>query len=71
MLKYQPLLIDEYYLITITMLQKILYYLNPKNLFKREEGADFNLRMMHGINKISILMFLACLVYMTFRYFAR
>ena len=26
--------------------------------------SNFNLRMMHGINKISILMFLAGLVYM-------
>ena len=28
--------------------------------------TSFNLRMMHGINKISILMFLAGLIYMIF-----
>jgi hypothetical protein len=43
--------------------KKILYYLNPANLFKKEK-ADLNLRFMHGINKISILMFMICLVVM-------
>jgi hypothetical protein len=49
------------------MIEKLLYYLNPKNLFKREK-ADLNLRMMHGINKISIFMFLLCLIYMLFKF---
>jgi hypothetical protein len=52
------------------VLKKILYYLNPSNLFKKEK-ADLNLRFMHGINKISILMFLVCLVVMIARWIAR
>ncbi len=51
-------------------LQKILYYLDPRNLFKREK-VDLNLRFMHGINKISILMFLICLVVLFVRWIAR
>jgi hypothetical protein len=51
-------------------LQKILYYLDPRNLFKREK-ADLNLRFMHGINKISIFMFLICLVVLLLRWIAR
>lgn len=48
------------------LLKKILYYLNPVNLFKKEK-VDLNLRFMHGINKISILVFLICLVVMVVR----
>ena len=33
--------------------KKFLYYLNPLNLFKRNAEEGINLRMMHGINKIS------------------
>jgi len=51
-------------------LKKILHYLNPSNLFKKEEG-NFNLRMMHGINKISILMFLICIIVLLVRYLSR
>lgn len=51
--------------------KKILYYLNPLNLFKREEGAEVNLRVMHGINKISFLVFLLCLVVMAIRWASR
>lgn len=51
-------------------LKKILYYLNPINLFKKDEG-NLNLRMMHGINKISIFMFLFCLIVLLIRYIAR
>ncbi|MFN8698582.1 MAG: DUF6728 family protein [Flavobacteriales bacterium] len=52
------------------LLKRILYYLNPRNLFKREK-ADINLRFMHGINKISILMFLICVVVMIIRWVSR
>ena len=48
--------------------RKILYYLNPLNLFKREAGAEVNLRVMHGINKISFLVFLLCLLVMAIRW---
>ena len=32
---------------------------------------SFNLRMMHGINRISILMFLFCVLVMLYRAFLR
>jgi hypothetical protein len=51
-------------------LQKILYYLDPRNLFKREK-TDLNLRFMHGINKISILMFLIVVIVMIVRWIKR
>ena len=51
-------------------LQKILYYLDPRNLFKREK-VDLNLRFMHGINKISILMFLIVVIVMIVRWIKR
>jgi hypothetical protein len=50
--------------------KKILYYLNPANLFKKEK-VDLNLRFMHGINKISILMFMICLVVMFVKWISR
>jgi hypothetical protein len=33
-----------------------------------ERKSNFNLRMMHGINKISIIMFLAGMVYLVSKY---
>ncbi len=40
-------------------------------VFKKHQGADekpgINLRMMHGINRISILMFLFCLIVILIR----
>lgn len=51
--------------------KKVLYYINPLNLFKKEEGVDTNLRMMHGVNKISFLMFIACVIYMIVRFASR
>lgn len=42
-------------------LKRILTYLNPATMFKKSEH-NFNTRMMHGINRISIFMFLACLI---------
>jgi hypothetical protein len=47
-------------------LKRILYYLNPVTLFKPSD-PNLNLRFMHGINRISILMFLACIVVMVVR----
>ncbi len=47
------------------MLQKLLHYLNPLTLFRKSSAEDkpnINLRMMHGINRISIFMFLIALV---------
>lgn len=51
-------------------LKRILYYLNPATLFGRS-NADFNLRFMHGINRISILLFLFCIVVMVVRALTR
>ena len=48
------------------MIKKFLYYLNPRNLFRRDKEAGIDLRVMHGINKISIMMFVLCLIYMTY-----
>lgn len=51
------------------MLKKFLYYINPLTLFRKpDENANFNLRFMHGINRISIFMFLLCLLILFFRY---
>ena len=47
-------------------LKRILYYLNPATLFSKSDD-NVNLRFMHGINRISIFMFLACLVVMVLR----
>jgi hypothetical protein len=52
------------------ILKKILYYLNPSNLFKKEK-TDLNLRFMHGINKISLLMFMICVIVLIVRWINR
>ena len=52
----------------VMFFKKLLYYLNPLNLFKKEGDADVNLKMMHGINKISILVFVICLVIMAIKF---
>ena len=51
-------------------LKRILYYLNPATLFGKA-SENVNLRFMHGINRISILLFLVCLVIMLVRALAR
>jgi hypothetical protein len=33
-----------------------------------ERKSNFNLRMMHGINKISIIMFLVGMIYLALKY---
>lgn len=41
-----------------------------KNLFKKKEGASFNVRLMHGVNRITIVMFaIAVLVWTARRLF--
>lgn len=50
----------------------VFYYF--VRVFKKPDPnapTSFNLRMMHGINKISIMMFLACLIVMIVRAFTR
>jgi hypothetical protein len=51
--------------------KKFAYYINPLNLFKKDKEAGLNLRMMHGINKVSFFAFLFCLAVMAWRYFTR
>ena len=43
------------------LLKKILNYLDPTKLFKKGD-SNINLRMMHGINRVSIFMFLICII---------
>ncbi|MCG9910247.1 MAG: hypothetical protein MH137_03015 [Flavobacteriales bacterium] len=51
------------------MINKLLYYLNPFTLFaKRDEKESFNLRFMHGINRISVFMFIIGLVILFIKY---
>lgn len=46
--------------------KRVLYYLNPATLFGKSEGNS-SLRFMHGINRISIFLFLFCVVVMVIR----
>jgi hypothetical protein len=46
--------------------KRILYYLNPATLFGKS-NPNVNLRFMHGINRISVFMFLICIVVMVVR----
>jgi len=55
-------------------LQRLLKYLNPLTMFRKpdpNEEPNLNLKMMHGINRISIFMFLICLGIMVYRLFIR
>jgi hypothetical protein len=53
------------------IIEKLLHYLNPKNLFKKpnpENKGNVNLFLMHGINRISILMFLIAIIVIIIKY---
>ncbi len=52
------------------LLKRILLYLNPMTMFQKGD-KNVNLRMMHGINRISIFMFLFCLIVLLVRYLSR
>lgn len=47
-------------------LQRILHYLNPATFFRKGD-RDPSLRFMHGVNRISLIMFLICIVVMVVR----
>ena len=50
--------------------KRLLYYLNPLTLFRKGEkinGKNANIKIMHGINRISIFMFLLCLIILVIR----
>jgi hypothetical protein len=51
-------------------LKRLAYYLNPKSLFGKS-SENSSLRFMHGINRISILLFMFCLVVMVVRAMSR
>jgi hypothetical protein len=50
------------------MVQKFLSYIT---FWKKDESANsgnFNLKIMHGINKISIFMFLLAVIFLVIKY---
>jgi len=49
------------------MLKKFLYYINPATFFSRKKEKNMNLRFMHGMNRISILVFLFALIVLLVR----
>ncbi len=51
-------------------LKRLLYYLDPRTLFK-EPDPNLSLRFMHGINRISVFIFLICIGVMVVRACAR
>lgn len=46
----------------------LTYYFRKKD---PDRPSNINLKMMHGINKISILMFLFCVIVMIVRFISR
>jgi hypothetical protein len=46
--------------------KRVAYYLNPLTLFK-EPDPNLSLRFMHGINRISVFLFLICIGVMVVR----
>ena len=56
---------------TMEILRKILHYANPVNLFRSNEGEGINLRVMHGINKVSMTLYLLCVIYLLLRTLTR
>ncbi len=50
------------------MKQLFSYFVNVFRPNGPHKTKNFNLRMMHGINRISILMFLGCLLVLLYRW---
>jgi hypothetical protein len=51
------------------LFRKFLYYLDPRKLFKKDGSkTEINLRMMHGINRISIFVFLFALIVLAVKF---
>ena len=46
--------------------KRLAFYLNPLTLFKKPD-PDLSLRFMHGINRISVFVFLICIGVMVVR----
>ncbi len=51
-------------------LKRLLHYLNPLTLFGRS-NPDPSLRFMHGVNRISLLLFMAGVIVMVVRAMSR
>jgi hypothetical protein len=51
-------------------LKKLLHYLNPLTVFNRG-NPDPSLRFMHGVNRISLMLFLVGVVVMVARAISR
>jgi len=47
-------------------LKRVFYYLDPRTLFGKAD-PNSGVRFMHGINRISILVFLLCITVMVIR----
>ena len=50
--------------------QKFLSYINIFSKNKSSRTSNVSLKMMHGINRISIVMFLIAIIVMIVRYLA-
>jgi len=46
--------------------KRLAFYLNPLTLFQKPD-PDLSLRFMHGINRISVFVFLICIGVMVLR----
>jgi len=51
-------------------LKRLLTYLNPLTIFRKSDH-DFSLKAMHSVNRISIFLFLFCLIVMLIRWLER
>lgn len=47
--------------------KRVLHYLDPRTLFKGPQDTNMSLRFMHGINRISVFVFLFCIIVMVVR----
>ena len=52
------------------MFKRIIYYLNPLTLFQKNkvETESISMKTMHVINRISIYMFIVCLILVLRKY---
>lgn len=49
--------------------KRLLYYLDITTLFKRRSGdKNINLSLMHGMNRLSIVVFIICLVMLLLKF---
>ncbi|MFZ1332053.1 MAG: DUF6728 family protein [Flavobacteriales bacterium] len=46
--------------------KRVLHYLDPRTMFGKSD-ANGSVRFMHGINRITIFVFLFCLIVMVVR----